>query len=366
MDSAFQEWARQYGIQPTSPIGRGLGELESGAGAIGAAARLPATAAQTGYDVGRRIPEMLGRGLVGLTQAPEPGRDNVEVSESALVPGIETSSTGIPIEGPHSTTAPPSNPHGTSAPDESGANAGVFTDPEWAAMGQQHAAATYKPSVRAIRMPNGHMLFTNRDEYGGEEFTPQQGGQIVREQQRQMPTPARPPFEGDITHAAMTGLVRASMRASAGEPSPGQLRGRMVEGKAPDTTGGSVSMIEGTDEQQLADKIQTAMGHQQLAELGQNLELARMPAGERLLAQNPQVQTAVGLSRMFLPQIQQLQAAADNRIKLVSTPGSPSYIADPKLQASEIMKARAEMQAELGPIQYLISNIMGVRPVASY
>jgi len=356
MASAFQDWARQYGIQPASPIGRGLGSLESG---LETTAAIPAAPVRAGYEIGRQIPEMISRGLVGLTQAPEPEMGNVEVSESAIVPNIETSSTGFPIEGPHSTTAPPVNPH-TGA----GSDTPLFTDPEWATMGQQHAAATYKPSMRAIRMPNGTMLFTNRDEYGGEEFTPKQGGQIVREQQRtQAPLP-RSPFEGDLTHAAMTGLVRASMRASAGEPRPGEMRGRMVEGTRPDASGGAVSMIEGTPEQQLQQKLSAAMGQLQLGQIGQESKLAAMEPGERALVENPHVQTAVGLSRMFLPQIQQIQAAADNRIKLVGTPGSPSYVPDPKLQAAEIQRARYDMQNQLAPIQNLVSIIMGVRPAA--
>lgn len=223
------------------------------------------------------------------------------------------------------------------------------------------APASYAPTrMRAIRMPDGKLLFTNRDEYGGEEFTPAEGGRLVREAQRAQPLEATNPLVSDPTSRTLRALVRAS----AGRPESGPVpaAGRMVPGTTPDLSGGTLSTIEGTPQQQQALQLEDAIGALSLANVRQETEVASMPAAQRELLQNRDVQVASFLINRFLPQIQQKQADTELKMRMISTPGDPQFIRDERQRTLRAREIEMESAAELDMLRDFMSVLMRVRP----
>lgn len=218
-----------------------------------------------------------------------------------------------------------------------------------------HAATTKQPT-RAIRMPNGQILFTNDPSYGGEEISVGDAGKIVRS------ADAGAVSRGSLRPSSetMSGLLQASTRASAarGPESPMVGGGRMVAGRAPDTSGGAVSMIEGTPEQQLNEKLQDAMGALSLADVGQRRKLAEMDPGARALLENKDVQTASFVNHMLQPRRDQAHQLATQRAQAAAA----QFANDPKQLAATLRQIQDERDQSLREIDSQQAMSMGLRP----
>lgn len=141
---------------------------------------------------------------------------------------------------------------------------------------------------RAIRMPNGTMLFTNRAETGGEELSLADAGRVVRRQDRdQLPTGVDP------KSLTMRSLLQASLRANPLEPGPpapeAPIRGRMVAGTPYDTTP-TATQMPGESRQVAALALEQATGA---------AELAGARAKEREAAMTPQEKAALNPAVMI-------------------------------------------------------------------
>lgn len=337
-----------------SPIDVGVNAVEKAASAV-ASPVLSAINPMSWYRTGERLGNY-------LSSAPQP-----EAEE----------------QGASSVTAPPTPNTTTGAqpqPEEQGQdqNSVLFGPGEWEKLTAGRRAADYKPKMRAIRMPNGSFVFTNRDELGGEEFSTGDAGQLMREslpsasQSLAASTPT-PYIEDtprtsiiDPTSRTMQALVRASARAQsaripgagAGSPSP---VGRMVSGQTPDTRGGSVSMIEGTPQQQVAQKLQDSMGTLALLETQQEEAKARMSPAERAMVENPAVVQGAWAVNQFRPMIEGAMKEARERMAAITTVGSPTFIADPKLQKAALQKIQSDYEEKTAPLLEMFNSLYHVQ-----
>lgn len=207
-------------------------------------------------------------------------------------------------------------------------------------------------SIRAIRLPNGHMLFTDRSasEIGGDELSQGQAGEAVQRQTRNI--------NFDPTSRAMSALVAASMRASridqAGPPPEPTVQN--VSGPAWDSRPG-FSAMQGTDEQKRGLELEKAAGLAAMAKAGaetaeaeRRTREAPMTPEERTTAESPQIAINRDAERRsFELQQANWRSSADHK-RAVQTPGDPRFIADPNMQAVEIKKiedARIAMDQEI-------------------
>lgn len=180
-------------------------------------------------------------------------------------------------------------------------------------------------AMRAIRLPNGQMLFTNRPEYGGEEMTPAEGGREVRRQQA---------AEIDPASATMSALVKASARAAMqrGEGSQPAPQGRVVPGEAPSMTPGGFSQIEGTPQQQARYALEDAMTALNLAgiqgEEKKVREEAAMSPVERAQMENRDVVLSQYILKNFEPRLrmnEEERAAKIAELAKTAPPDSPQW-----------------------------------------
>jgi hypothetical protein len=226
--------------------------------------------------------------------------------------------------------------------------------------------------TRAIRMPNGHFLFTNRPEYGGEEVSVGDAGKEIRSRDAAQPGIAQAASRPiDPLSSTMSGLIQASTRAAlqrggAGPVQP--MRGKMVRGQdtfaglndpytPADATAGrpGVSMIEGTPDQKMAAALQDAVGLSALNEATQRATLFGMSPERRAMIENPQIQTLIALERMYGPKRDKAMSDASELSRAASTPGSAAYIADPKLRKQRLYEIQMDLDATLAPIRDAMS-----------
>lgn len=208
-------------------------------------------------------------------------------------------------------------------------------------------ANRYRSPTRAIRMPGGRIVFTNRDELGGDEVGVAEAGRELRDRE----------MRGSPTTATMSALVRASARAH-GQPLDAPYTAptlRTSPGEAPDMEPG-VSFIEGTPQQQDQLKIEDAMSATVLANLERERELAEMDPRARALLENKDVQTASFLLSRFQPQIDRAREDAVARIQVIN-----ETITDPKARRVALQEVNAELEQALAPIQTLMQTMMGIR-----
>lgn len=212
------------------------------------------------------------------------------------------------------------------------------------------AAAPAPPRIRAIRMPNGSFLFTNQN-YGGEEVDVPAAGAAIRAQDRANVSP---------TSSTMSALVRASARQAAGERMP-SLNPRQVAGPAFNAAEPGVSFIEGTPDQQMAEKLQDNMAKLQLSQLAQEQQLAELPATQRMQLENPDIQTASFVINRFGPALQGVQRDASMKLAAITTPGAEGYIEDPKARQQAERMIRDEYDAKSEQLRSLMAVIMRQR-----
>lgn len=218
-------------------------------------------------------------------------------------------------------------------------------------------------SMRAIRLPDGRLIFTNRPEYGGEQFSTEDAGRLLRQQElkryRALPDP---------TSAAMSGLLRSSLRAAEAEERRGlpapvgtRVEGIGEAGTEPSTTGGAASFVEGTTETQDRIKLDDALRALALLQANQEIEKAAMPAAQRAQVENKDVVLADWIRKQYAPQIQDVQ---NSLAKLAIKERLADQMPDRESQRAAkiaIEQERAELEGRLQNIQGLMSLSAGQR-----
>lgn len=221
-------------------------------------------------------------------------------------------------------------------------------------------------SARAIRMPNGGLLFTNRPEYG-------QGGDSGKEiqmvearkeiQDYDSGSPSSPVAQALIRRSAEQQAKRGGRpltlpEASANRAELDDIRGgptRLLP-DGPDgrygSSSASVSMIEGTPEQKMRLKEEEARGLLALDEIdAARTELQMTPQGRAEL-KTPQGVLMV----QALNQARSTILKSKQRVDAVTKPGSPNYIADPKARAEAIKQIEDERDAELQMVRESVTR----------
>jgi hypothetical protein len=289
---------------------------------------------------------------MGMIETPPPAETTGHETDNPAVMGARNSPSPVDAT-PTSDTQFPEN--------------GMF--PEYA----QHAAAAAhsRPPTRAIRMPGGKFLFTNREELGGEETSVGDAGREIRGLDAAAPGNTRMAMAPriDPTSATMSSLLRSSIRSNAGERAPGYIQGtaqpvqpfrapgRMVAGEAPDTHGGAVSMIEGTPDQQLAQKLSDAMGATALAQSLQEQKVAGMSPEDAAALGNPQVQAGSWANRQIRPQIESAHRAA-----AAASAQARATIQDPKQLDKTLRDIQAAEQDAVREALATLTVLIGLRP----
>lgn len=228
------------------------------------------------------------------------------------------------------------------------------------------ASATKAP-IRAIRLPNGKLLFTNQN-YGGDEIVggPAAAGTEIRAQDRDRSRAATSSPVGDT----MLGLVRAAagdqrgalvdasrrqagMRGETASPAEAAAPTRRAIGPEFDSTPGGLSMIEGTPEQQ--DELAMESGEREITKgmMAQALQRSTLPLAEAAAIDNPRIQIAHFLDQ-FGPQMDQIVEDAETEKVRVSTSGLT-----PAQQSAEIARIEALRDAYLKNIRDRMSVIGG-------
>jgi len=216
-------------------------------------------------------------------------------------------------------------------------------------------AAAYRSPIRAIRLPNGRMLFTNQEEYGG-EMSAAEGGRVVRAQDRASARKNELP-----ARAAITGMLQASIRDASMRDA--QRRGETEtvaalpfaqgEGRDPrPVEGRGLSMIEGTPEIQRQIALEDAMGALNLAEARQRTELANLPAEARLVAEDPNIRLQRWALANIQPKITAIQQQAAAEIAQIK-----ATITDPREQAKMIDEVEVAATSRIEPLNALMSMV---------
>ena len=291
-------------------------------------------------DVGDKLlpPPPAGGFTVEQAEGRAPlGDSPPSVAQPSVAPTVETT--------PPRTIAPPPTPAVPEAPNLIGT-----LDEEVERLRPAYQAATYRPPMRAIRLPNGRMLFTNQEGYGGQEMSTAEGGKVVRAQDRveaSREMPARAAIKGML----QASIRDASLRETAPEAESGDIlpRGRQVEGEAYDMRPG-VSMIEGTPEIQRRIALEDAMGALSLAEANQRTEMAQLPAGARLAAEDPEIRRMTWVIRNIQPKIDAIQQQASAEITQIK-----ATIPDQREQQKMIDEVEASAAERINPLISVIS-----------
>lgn len=300
-----------------------------------------------------------GRGLGNyLSQAPQRSLGDTARGMGMIegeVPGaVEEKNTDNPaVMGARNS---PSPVDGGSSP--------LFTKLEEDAMRERSAAAHYRPPTRAIRLPGGKFVFTNRDELGGEQVDVGDAGRAIRgadatpENIRMSEAPRIDP-----TSATMSALVRSSIRSSRGERAPGlattpqPIRGRTVPGETPDISHGAVSMIEGTPQQQLDIKLNDALGALSLAGVNQERQVAEMDPADAALLGNPSVQSGSWALNAVMPRIDAANQRAEQE-----TAQARAQIQDPKQLQQALREIEDRRSRTFIESLSIMSGLLGLRP----
>lgn len=323
----------------------------------------------TGVRQGLGIPETgpVARFAHGL------GQSMGLVSAAEPAPGPLPAAVPVSPEREAEQAAKPEPPAPIGDPDALRHQAVLDTQKEIAASFPRPAAKPAPSPTRAIRLPNGRIMFTNLSgNAGGEEISTREGGRAVREQTISQPglreavaerrldeTSLPEKIQGrpiDPTSGTMSALVRASSRAALarGEGGPGEA--------SPAPSG--ISTIAGTHV--LPSQLEDVVNNIALASAGQEFELASKPASEALMAQNKDVQAMRGMVSVFAPLLsnanRQAQVSeAKAQAVLAAQPGDPIYIEDPKLRAAKVSQYRNEADEATKTILALAANAMRQR-----
>lgn len=206
---------------------------------------------------------------------------------------------------------------------------------------QQHAASYHAPT-RAIRMPDGRLVFTNRQDADvdmpeGRDVGYSKGVGEAREANRAAVSRLDP------TSATMSGLLKASIRANRGK-GPGEA------------TGGAVSRIEGTPQQQLAYNLEDAQGAAALAGARSDEKVASMDPVAQVMLGNKDIQAGSWALSQVRPELERIEADRGAKMQLISA------IPDAATQQRERFNLETEHERRLREAMMKLSLLMGLRP----
>jgi len=231
-------------------------------------------------------------------------------------------------------------------------------------------AASTKPSMRAVRLPSGKILFTNQD-YGGDEFVggTAAAGAEIRSQDRarnQQDPVGRTLLSlirsstGDLTNASrMQAAVRGEgVGEAAGPPAlpalPALAPTRRVTGSLGEfnSSPGGYSQIEGTDQQKQELALESGDRELALAQMGQAHQAASMKPGELADVNNPRIRLAQFLNSQFKPEFDEVnKKEAATRAQIATLP--------PEQQKAATAEMEAGIQADLRSISRRMAGITG-------
>lgn len=309
------------------------GSLPPSGRASASAPASPAAASLSSVSLPKRIGDITGLGVIGQAMH---GVD-IPTSIDELVPDPNAPLPGAP---------PPAPPNPAAA--------WLKTDPGRTFLGGQKMAAaatsTAAPAVhqrapiRALRMPNGKILYTNQGSYGGpgiEELDYQDAARAERARRATV----------DPTSRTMSALVRAAAKANMsrsaeGPPGPTleSLPGRPTTGVDPGFDRPGVSFIEGTPQQQLDLDIEAAMGAASLAEAQSAEAFSKKTPDEQARLKNPRIGEMEYLQEQFGRKIKIIEAELQKSLKGVT---DPATIKDMRATAAADIKAIHDHMAAL-------------------
>lgn len=202
-----------------------------------------------------------------------------------------------------------------------------------------------KPQTRAIRLPNGNVLFTNQD-YGGDEMSVPDAGKLVRSQTMadqdrasisDTTRTASPQAVYGSPEIAMRSIVRASAdQARARGEAPGftpetkQAAGPTFSDRPGVSTPGTL------DDTNREEKIRSLGDLTQLANAKNSLAFARLSPEQQALFGDKSIMAMQQIAKTYGPQLGEIQKSYQQEVAGFSTPGSPTYIEDPVKRRQEI------------------------------
>lgn len=196
------------------------------------------------------------------------------------------------------------------------------------------AAAPASPRTRAIRMPDGRLLYTNRAELPGNEIPMAQAVQQERTERASI----------DPTSATMSALVRASARANRQTPPTA----------APMLDSPAVSVMEGTPQQRMSMSIDDAVAAATLAQIQQATAEAKLSPQERSDLDNPGVGRISYLNQLFAGDIAKENKTADLAIGMAKR----QFPAGPALD-SAIARIEDDRSSRLNGIYARMAALQG-------
>ena len=188
------------------------------------------------------------------------------------------------------------------------------------------AAAAPEAGYKAVRLPSGRVVFTNQS-LEGETVDAYKAARNVG-QQDQAAAKALSTGGSPVSDVMGAAVRRAAMFQSRGEEAP---RGTVS------------SALAVTPEMQQAATQQALLGAAALGQAQTAAVTSMKSPEEQAILSNPKVLGIMQFMGM-------LNKSGADRVRELSTPGSPSYIADPKLRDAAVQQVQADVQEKLGAL----------------
>lgn len=298
--------------------------------------------------------------IVADDSEPSPGTPLSGLGHStlnALMTPFESAVAAPKTESTATTATMPPRVAGPPIPDFRGSGSGSS-----APLGSSAGSGSNPNPIRAVRMPNGQILFTNRPtgNMGGNEITRGQAGREVRQADAQ--TIARLPEQHKVP-SAMSELVRRSaeqeLARSASNPdyNPDEQWGASGATGVAGFSAGAGATEE--TQQRAADERAFETGSRQLGlmELEQAQKRASLSPEEVAQLSRPPVAN-LEIARQVFPRI---QAADAKRQKATQDLLASQAIPDPKLRTQAVAQAKQDIQNAETEIEYILVSY-GLKP----
>lgn len=209
------------------------------------------------------------------------------------------------------------------------------------------AAAPAAKPTRALRMPNGKIVFTNRPELGGPELN---YGDATREvRTNTLAETEAAPYRSRLSDLVRSAAVQAQRN---GETSPYHAPTvANADGPAPSFSGAeaAVSNITGTEDQQRQLQFDRAMQAASVARAQGDLEYEKMSPQQKADLGNPRIQAMGFLRSMFQKDFDMVEAGTEAAKKSITLPpGEERDKALAALEATRLQKREDLMRLMLG------------------
>jgi hypothetical protein len=305
------------------------------------------------------------RGLRGAAGLLESGLNLPSTLPSAVASGVGSlgqSALEYALEDPERPSAPrapepapsaPAAPAGPAAPaqTQAAAPAEPSLEEQYERDRAAREAASYRSPIRAVRLPNGRVVFTNLESWektAPERLRPGSAeipyGEAVGREREEALDPRRTP-----TGSALTGILRAQVRAA--QQRAERERANQVEAAEPEEPSGAVSFVEGTPEIQDRLAIEGMARKIALAQAGQELERALMPPAQAAALANPEILRTMWLMRFVAPQVQAIRQAAAQQVQEIER-----SVADPKERARQILAVQTEEENAVDALNAIMAT----------